>query len=86
MFWSLTLTLFLRLVERHRAEERRADHRAGVLAAAMYNVQRVKRTDHFFEWTEFFPEHTPPRPLQTDEEMLGAMMLWAKRRPDPGAN
>lgn len=76
-FWSLTLSAFLRLWERHRARERQQDRRAGEIAAVIASAHRDpdKRRDPF-TWLDFFPEWREAHPAQTDEEMLAAMEMW----------
>lgn len=54
-----------------------------MVAASLYNVQRTKRSDPMLSWLDFFPDHRPVREPQTEEQMLGAMDLWARKRPNP---
>lgn len=86
MFWSLTLALFLRLLERHRAAERRADHRAGTVAATMANTTRTAETDKLWGWRDFFPEGPEAEEEQDEEEMLTVMSMWTHHRPGARPN
>lgn len=72
------MDLLVSLVERHREHERRADRRAGEVAALMANINRdTKKRREPFTWLDIFPEYKEPEKPQTDEQMLAAMQMWA---------
>lgn len=76
--WDLTLRQIEALGERHEAHERAQDRRAGEMVAMLYNVHRDQKKDpKGATWLTFFPEHRDET-VQSDEEMLNAMMLWAR--------
>lgn len=81
-FWNLTLPLFLTLWKRHQERQKQAYRRAGEVAAATYNVHRdrQKRPDEF-DWTDVFTEFKPAPIMQTEEEMMAAMDVWAALHP-----
>lgn len=65
------------LLDRHRERQRAEDRRAGVVAAMIYNAHRnTKKDPTGWTWLNVFPEHKPPRAVQTDDQMFEAMLLW----------
>lgn len=49
------------------------------MVAAMYNIHtRQAETDPLHGWQDSFPEWKERQPIQTDEQMLQAMMMWTK--------
>lgn len=74
VFWSLTLDLFLRLMDRHRDAERMQNYRIGTLAATMANFS-FSPPKKALGWQAFFPD---PKPAQTEDEMLAAFDMWAR--------
>lgn len=86
-FWGLSLPLFVRLWERHKERERKADRRSGEVVAMVYNMGRdTKRDPKGWSWLNVYPEHKPPVRPQTEDEMLLAMtMLWRAGGEEQGA-
>lgn len=81
-FWSLTLDLFVRLVEAGREREKRADRRSGEIVAMLANVNRdAKKQPEPWTWLDIYPEWKPARREQTEEGMLAAMMMWSRITP-----
>jgi alpha-ketoglutarate-dependent taurine dioxygenase len=78
----LTLRQFDGLAKRYQAKQRREDRRAGEVVAILHNIHRDAKTDAI-TWLDVFPEHQEPKPEQTDEQMLEAMMMWANRKAVP---
>lgn len=77
--WDLTLRQFSALCAQHRESVRRADRRAGEILALLYNVNRDQQKDpKGATWTDFFPEWDESAAEQSDEQMLDAMMIWAR--------
>lgn len=77
-FWNLTPLLFGMLSEQHRQRERRKDLRAGLVAAAVYNTARTKKTDKVWMPGDFFGE-AKSNGVQTEHEMMLAMDAWVVR-------
>jgi hypothetical protein len=49
----------------------------------LYNLKRDRKRDpKGWNWLTVFPEHRPPAEPQTEDEMLAAMMMWARARPE----
>lgn len=47
----------------------------------LYNINRDPAKDPSGkDWDDFFTEWKEPLPLQTEDEMFQAMMLWTKQR------
>lgn len=77
VFWSMTPRQFGHLVDRHKQRQRAEDRRAGVVAAMIYNAHRNPKKDaKGWTWLDVFPEHRPPKVVQTDDQMFEAMKLW----------
>ncbi len=75
---------YVKLLERYKEGLARADRRAGEVVAMLYNVNRDGQKDpKGRDWTDFFPEHKPPKKVMTDEEMLDVGMMWTKVDPIP---
>lgn len=75
-FWALWPRRFALYCERYQARERRADRRAGEVVAMLYNINRDQDKDPTgARWDDFFPQVEPE---QSDEQMLDAMMTWAR--------
>lgn len=67
------------LTDRWEEERRAADRRAGSVAAMLYNVNRDRQKDpKGATWEDFFPQWKESSGPQTEDQMLGAMMLWAR--------
>jgi len=80
LFWSLTMPLFVRLWDRHRAREKMLDRRAGTIAVAIYNVNRdTTKYPKAWDWTDVFTEHKPPPKPMTEDEMIKAMDMMVAR-------
>lgn len=66
------------LTDRHFEHERRQDRRAGEIVAMLYNAHRDQKKDvKGATWLDFFPEDKEET-VQTDEQMLEAMKMWAR--------
>jgi hypothetical protein len=75
----MTFREFVLRAERHKDWLKREDRRAGVIVAALYNLNaRTSETDPVQNWDDFFIEWKEPTKEQTEEKMLQAMMLFAK--------
>lgn len=69
------------LVDQHRAAKQEARILAGSVCATIRNAQRSKQSDHFFVWSDFFPDETaPPKQIQcqTADEIRTKMDRWYK--------
>ncbi len=80
--WDLTMRQFVLLTDRWKDEQRRKDRRSGEVVAMLYNVNRDSKKDPDGKsWMDIYPEHAAAaKREQTEDEMLDAMMMWAKRR------
>ena len=69
------------LLEAWRRREQRADHRFGVLATVIAEVNRdARRRPHAFEPADFFGSLEPaPRGGWSEEDLLAQMELYAGR-------
>ena len=83
-FWRVTPRELHALLERHREREKLANYRAGLAAAASYNVHRAKRQDRLIEPLDFFGTGRPRRGRTATEithtmKQLAALMEQRKR-------
>lgn len=57
-------------VEKRKQEDKAKNIRAGIIAAAIYEVNRnPKKRKKPYTWEDFFPEKPQPKPKQTPEQI-----------------
>lgn len=85
-FWHSTFREFHALLQRRKSFSDRADLRAGLIAASLFNAQRASEQSHFFEPSDFFPnlrvadEEAPPvRVLDKFKSVLADMGVPLRR-------
>lgn len=78
-FWQLTPRLVVNLIRRWRDAQRAADRRAGEVAAMIYNAHRdAKKDPKGRTWIDVFPQWKEKKPVQSEDQMFAAMMMWAQ--------
>lgn len=77
MFWSLTPRELFACFDEWRESERMANYRAGVAAAAVYNVNRVKKSAKFIQPLDFFESRHRVRGRSAEEIDADLTKLWA---------
>lgn len=75
----MTPRRFSFLLKRYERRTKQEDRRAGAVIAALYNIHtRESDTDPLKGWQDFFPEWKEQKPIQTEDQMFQAMMMWTK--------
>ena len=73
-FWRSTPRMVYALIERWELEQERRDHRAGIVAATIANVNRRKNSKAYSP-ADFVPQRRQPRPLDADEQVALVVAL-----------
>ncbi len=79
LFWELTVREIEVVLNRREEEERRENLRAGLIAAAIYNVHRKRGTPAFHP-RDFIRERPRPQDYMSKEQARAFLDGWAADR------
>lgn len=77
VFWTLAPPEIYAAIEAYNERERRADMRAGLVAATLVNVNRSSSSQALVRPEDFFKQRDRPEDYMSEEDALAELKAWA---------